>query len=105
KTRLCPPCTPAHAAGLAEAALRDTLAAVAGCGASRRVVVLDGDADGWLPPGFELLPQRAGGLANRLAGAFADAGGPSLLVGMDTPQVTAGLLDMGLEALASPGVG
>ncbi|NJA55488.1 glycosyltransferase, partial [Streptomyces sp. NEAU-H3] len=29
KTRLCPPCTPAQAAGLARAALHDTLATLA----------------------------------------------------------------------------
>ena len=52
KTRLCPPCTPAEAAALAEAALADTLEAVAACGASRRVLALDGAPGPWLPPGF-----------------------------------------------------
>src|SRR4029453_10639579 len=72
KTRLCPPCTPAQAAALAEASLRDTLAAAARCGASRRVVALDGAPGSWLPDGFEVIPQRGSGLAERLSAAFAD---------------------------------
>jgi hypothetical protein len=99
KTRLCPPCTPAEAAALARAALEDVLAAMANTNAARRVVVLDGDPGPWLPPGFELLRQRGDGLAERLAAAFEDLGGPALVVGMDTPQVTPGLLECGLDAL------
>jgi uncharacterized protein len=100
KTRLCPPYTPAQAAGLAEAALRDTLAAAAAARVARRVVVLDGRPGPWLPPGFEVLPQRGGGLGERLAHAFADLACPTLLIGMDTPQVTPALLDAALAALA-----
>ncbi len=100
KTRLCPPCTPAGAAALAEAALGDTLAAVARSRrAGRRVLVLDGEPGPWLPRGFEVVPQRGDGLAERLAAAFADVGGPALLIGMDTPQVSPALLDDGLRAL------
>lgn len=104
KTRLCPPCTPQQAAQLAEAALSDTLAAVAGVPVRRRVLVLDGPAGCWLPSGFEVIPQRSGGLDARLAGAFEDVGGPALLVGMDTPQLTAATLGAALDALAEPGV-
>jgi rSAM/selenodomain-associated transferase 1 len=100
KTRLSPPCSPAEAAQLAAAALADTLAAAASATrASRRMLVLDGAAGDWIPPGFDVLPQRGDGLAERLGAAFADAGGPSLLIGMDTPQVTPALLDAGLAAL------
>jgi uncharacterized protein len=100
KTRLTPPCTPEEAAGLAEAALRDTLDAALACRrAGRRVLVLDGRAPDWLPERVEVVPQRGGGLAERLAAAFADAGAPAFLVGMDTPQVTPELLDQGLGAL------
>jgi rSAM/selenodomain-associated transferase 1 len=100
KTRLTPPCTPQQAAGLATAALRDTLSAVAGARrATRRVLVLDGDPGPWVPDGFAVLPQRGEGLAARLAAAFDDAGGPAFLVGMDTPQLTPALLDAGLAAL------
>jgi uncharacterized protein len=100
KTRLTPPCTPAQAAGLAAAALADTLAAAGlATRAARRVLVLDGEPDGWVPDGFDVLPQRGAGLAARLAAAFDDAGGPAFLVGMDTPQLTPALLDAGLAAL------
>jgi rSAM/selenodomain-associated transferase 1 len=100
KTRLCPPCTPVQAAALAEASLRDTLAAALRSRAARRVVVLDGAPGPWLPDGFEVIPQRGGGLAERLGAAFADVGGPAFLVGMDTPQLTPALLDTGLHAAA-----
>jgi uncharacterized protein len=100
KTRLTPPCTPGEAAALAAAALADTLAAVARSRrAGRRVLVLDGEPGPWVPRGFEVLPQRGEGLAARLAAAFCDVGGPAFLIGMDTPQVTPGLLDAGLRAL------
>ncbi|MET8471921.1 DUF2064 domain-containing protein [Streptomyces sp. NPDC004856] len=92
KTRLTPPFTPREAAGLAEAALADTLEAVAATPAARRILVLDGAPGPWLPPGFEVVPQCAGGLDERLAAAFAACSGPALLVGMDTPQLTPDLL-------------
>ncbi|MGH4028866.1 TIGR04282 family arsenosugar biosynthesis glycosyltransferase [Actinomycetota bacterium Odt1-20B] len=92
KTRLTPPFTPEEAAELAEAALRDTLRAVAATPARRRVLVLDGTPGPWLPPGFDVVPQCAGGLDERLAAAFAACDGPALLIGMDTPQVTPDLL-------------
>ncbi len=101
KTRLTPPCTPHEAAALAAAALDDTLAAATDAQRpARRVLVLDGEPGGWVPDGFEVIPQRGDGLGERLAAAFADARGPAFLVGMDTPQLTAELLDAGLEALS-----
>jgi rSAM/selenodomain-associated transferase 1 len=103
KTRLCPPCTPTEAAALAEAALADTLTAVAATDATPRVVVLDGPAGAWLPAGLVVIPQRGHGLDERLAAAFADAGGPALLVGMDTPQITPELLTAAAEPLAGEG--
>ena len=99
KTRLCPPCTPPEAAALAEAALADTLDAVAACGAGRRILALDGPPGAWLPPGFQVVPQAGGGLDRRLAAAWAFAGGPGVQIGMDTPQVTAELLDSALATL------
>jgi len=96
KTRLTPPFTPDDAARLAEAALTDTLAAVVATPVSRRVLALDGAPRDWLPAGFAVLKQRGDGLDERLAAAFADAHGtlplPMVLIGMDTPQVTPGLL-------------
>ena len=107
KTRLCPPFTPQQAALLAEAALRDTLAAVAGTPAVARTVVLDGRPGDWLPPSFTVLPQRGDGLDERLAAAYADAwahtAAPLLLVGMDTPQLTPALLSAAVDQLLSAG--
>jgi rSAM/selenodomain-associated transferase 1 len=109
KTRLTPPCTPQQAAALAEAALVDTLAAVAASAVDRRVLVIDGAAGDWLPAGFGVLPQRGAGLGERLEAAYADVLGPrdhapTLLVGMDTPQLTADLIEASLAALCRPGV-
>jgi uncharacterized protein len=109
KTRLCPPCTPAQAAGIAAACLADTLTAVQGCGAGRRVLALAGR------PGpdsgrLTVIPQRGAGLGERIAAAFADtaalgpATGGILQIGMDTPQITPDLLDHCLATLAGPGV-
>ena len=92
KTRCCPPCTLEQAAELAAAALHDTLATVAATPARRRVVVLDGAPGAWLPTGFDVVAQRGDGLDERLAAAFADVGGPAVLIGMDTPQVSTPLL-------------
>jgi uncharacterized protein len=119
KTRLCPPCTGDQAAALAGAALLDTLAAVAASAAVHRVLALGG-VPGGLPavdvpavraePGLVVIPQPDGGLGARIAAAFADAavalpgGGPLLLVGMDTPQLSAALLDRCLAALSRRGV-
>ncbi|GAA0289805.1 DUF2064 domain-containing protein [Streptomyces polychromogenes] len=100
KTRLTPPFTPRQAAELAEAALADTLAAVAATPAGRHVVVLDGAPGPWLPPGFEVMPQSGGDLDERLAAAFAACAGPALLIGMDTPQVTPRLLAPALDFAA-----
>ena len=86
KTRLCPPYTPDEAAALAEASLADTLELALALPVRRRILVLDGDPGPWLPPGVEVVPQCGGGLDERLAHAFTLDAGPSLLIGMDTPQ-------------------
>jgi rSAM/selenodomain-associated transferase 1 len=100
KTRLCPPCTPEQAARLAEAALADTLSVVAATPADRRVVVLEGEPGPWLPACCEVVAQRGGELDERLANAFDDVGGPALLIGMDTPQVTPALLSGAVRLLS-----
>lgn len=98
KTRLTPPCTPEQAAALAAAALSDTLDAVARAPARRRVLALEGRPGAWLPSGFEIVAQPQGGLDARIAGALDAADGPALLIGMDTPQVTPGLLRCDFDA-------
>jgi rSAM/selenodomain-associated transferase 1 len=104
KTRLCPPCTPEQAAGLACAALTDTLHCLAAVPAPRRVLVLDGAPGPWLPCGFDVVPQTSGGLAERLAGAFAAVDGPAFLVGMDTPQLQPRHLAAAVSSLETPGI-
>jgi rSAM/selenodomain-associated transferase 1 len=105
KTRLTPPFSPADAAALAAAALADTLAAVAVTPVRRRVLALDGAPGDWLPAGFDVIGQRSGGLDERLAAAFSDAYAstplPMVLIGMDTPQVTADLLTDAVESLVT----
>ena len=104
KTRLTPPCSPAQAAALAHASLRDTLDVVARTSAARRVLVFDGDGRAWRRSGLELVSQRGDGLGERLAAAFADVDPPALLVGMDTPQLTPRLLGDAAAALSRPEV-
>jgi hypothetical protein len=105
KTRLTPPYTPVQAAALAEAALTDTLAAVGRAPVARRVLALSGTPGSWLPPGFEVIVQRGGGLDERIAWALDDARAslpvPVVLIGMDTPQVTPDLLAAAVEPLVS----
>jgi rSAM/selenodomain-associated transferase 1 len=105
KTRLTPPFTPEAAAALAEAALTDTLAAVAGTNVARRVLALDGAPGRWLPSGFDVISQRGADLDERIAWALADVRVtlpvPVVLIGMDTPQVTPELLAAAVEPLVS----
>ena len=111
KTRLTPPFTPHEAAALAESALADTLEAGASASFARHVLAL---ADQWAAPGtlraelpgrFEVTAQRGGGLDERIAAAFDDAYAtvpvPVVLIGMDTPQVTPGLLETVARPLAT----
>ncbi|HEX6238725.1 MAG TPA: DUF2064 domain-containing protein [Acidimicrobiales bacterium] len=104
KTRLCPPCTAGDAAGIAAAALSDTLAAAAASGADRVVLALDGDVGPWCPPGVEVVGQGSGGLDERLTHAWTATRGPAVQIGMDTPQVTADDLDGAMGALVDDGV-
>jgi len=104
KTRLSPPCTPAEAAMVAAASLDDTLAIARATFPGQVVVMLDGEPGPWLPPDVTVLPQRHGDLADRLAGAFHDAGAPALAIAGDTPQVTPALLTLAATRLLSPDV-
>jgi rSAM/selenodomain-associated transferase 1 len=111
KTRLTPPFTPHEAATLAESALADTLEAGASASFARHVLALadqratPGTLRAELPGRFEVTPQRGAGLDERIAAAFEDAYAslpvPIVLIGMDTPQVTPGLLETVAQPLAS----
>ena len=101
KTRLCPPWTLEQAARLAAAALADTIDTVTAAPAGHRVLVVDGQYPA--PPGWARRDQRGGPLGERIANAFADCGGPAVLIGMDTPQVTVAHLTAALRPLTAPG--
>src|SRR5437879_13795216 len=89
KTRLCPPCSPTEAATLAEAALRDTLAAAVRTEPAGRVVLaLDGEPGSWLPRGVDVIRQRGHGLAARLAAVFDGVWGPAFLGWRDAAQLS-----------------
>jgi glycosyltransferase A (GT-A) superfamily protein (DUF2064 family) len=111
KTRLSPPCTPDQAAAIAAAAVGDTLDAVRATPVQRRVVALDGEPRDLDLSGCVVVPQVDGDLGTRLAHAFSDAMGPpdgelpTLLIGMDTPQVTPQLLADCLDQLVGAGPG
>jgi glycosyltransferase A (GT-A) superfamily protein (DUF2064 family) len=101
KTRLCPPCSPAEAARVAEAALADTLDASLASGADRVVLALEGPPGPWCPQGVVVIGQGHGTLDRRLAHAWSQGAsrGPALQVGMDTPQVSAVDLNRAMAAL------
>jgi rSAM/selenodomain-associated transferase 1 len=108
KTRLTPPCSPDQAAAIAAAAVGDTLDAVRKADVTRRVVALDGAPGALDLAGCVVVPQVEGELGVRLAAAFAaamreDGALPTLLIGMDTPQVTPRLLADALDALVAAG--
>jgi uncharacterized protein len=103
KTRLMPPCDPTQAARLAEASLSDTLRAVAVARCEERVLALAGPRGAWLPDGFRIVDQGEGTLDRRLAHVFARCHGPTLLIGMDTPQVPPQILEEAMDSLLRPG--
>lgn len=115
KTRLAATVGDRVAAEIAAAALLDTLDAVAAAPVAGRVVALTGELDAAARAAeirrrleaFTVIPQRGEDFADRLANAHADAdtGDPVLQIGMDTPQVTAGLLtDCARRLLDAPAV-
>jgi glycosyltransferase A (GT-A) superfamily protein (DUF2064 family) len=101
KTRLQSEFSAIEAAQLAAAAIEDTVAAVRAASATRRILAWEGKPARW-QRGFQVVGQPRGTLNLRLAAAFATAVSeptdePALLIGMDTPQVTAQLLDSDWE--------
>jgi uncharacterized protein len=92
KTRLTPVLTRLEAASLARVSLQQTLQTVRSVEVDERVLLLDGDPAGLDTTGFRIRRQSAGRLDERIADAFDDRRSPVLLIGMDTPQVTRGVL-------------
>jgi glycosyltransferase A (GT-A) superfamily protein (DUF2064 family) len=92
KTRLHPPFSLEQAAELAAASLDDTLRAVSSLPATRRVLAFDGIQ----PPAgseyYDVIAQPTGELDTRIGAIFDQCSGPTVLIGMDTPQVSAEVL-------------
>jgi glycosyltransferase A (GT-A) superfamily protein (DUF2064 family) len=88
KTRLHPPFSLEQAAELAAASLSDTLRAVSTLGATEQILYFDGTLLPEGADGFRVIPQSAGTLDERIAALFDLCTGPTLLVGMDTPQLS-----------------
>ena len=106
KTRLIPRFGADGAAALAEAALHDTLDAIAAGRWARQIVALDGAPEGLVPDTFEHIAQRGDGLDERIASACDDAHRalrlPVLVIGADTPQVTPSMLAAAAARLVTP---
>jgi glycosyltransferase A (GT-A) superfamily protein (DUF2064 family) len=92
KTRLHPPLSLEQAAALASASLSDTFRAVSTLDASRRILLFDGNL---LPLGsepYDVIHQVSGDLDMRIGAIFDECEGPTVLVGMDTPQLEAAMI-------------
>lgn len=87
KTRLHPAVSYREAAELAAASLADTLAVGSALPALRRVLAFDGIVPPAGSGAYRVVPQVAGELDERLAAVFDASEGPTLLIGMDTPQL------------------
>lgn len=89
KTRLTPPLTPDQAAHLAQLSLSRTLRTVRLLPVRERLLVMDGTPSPRDAAGFSVVPQNGGRLDERLAAVCDDVTGPLLIIGMDTPQISA----------------
>ncbi|HEY4225722.1 MAG TPA: DUF2064 domain-containing protein [Pseudolysinimonas sp.] len=89
KTRLHPALSFEQAAEAAAASLADTFAALSELPADRRILAFDGTVPPLGSEPYDVIPQATGDLDERLAAVFDAAEGPTLLVGMDTPQLRA----------------
>ena len=102
KTRLSPALPQVHAARLYGAMLTDTLLAATASHADERWV-LWADAPGETPARFNARRQRGADLGARLRQAFEDllpgTYDRALVIGSDTPPLTAAHLDEAFEAL------
>ena len=92
KTRLHPPLSLEQAATLASASLADTFRAVSMLDASRRILLFDGNLFPLGSEPYDVIHQVSGDLDMRLGAIFDECEGPTVLVGMDTPQLDATML-------------
>jgi uncharacterized protein len=90
---------------LANAPLQETLGAVLTAPVARRVLALGGGGGEWLPSGFDVIGQRAGGYGERMAAALADAHAtatlPMLLIRPDALDITPDMLADAAHSLIS----
>ena len=92
KTRLHPPLSLEQAASLASASLADTFRAVSTLDASRRILLFDGNLFPLGSEPYDVIHQVSGNLDRRLGAIFDECEGPTVLIGMDTPQLDAAML-------------
>jgi glycosyltransferase A (GT-A) superfamily protein (DUF2064 family) len=92
KTRLHPPLSFEQAATLASASLADTFRAVSALNASRRILLFDGNLFPLGSEPYDVIHQVSGDLDLRLGAIFDECEGPTVLVGMDTPQLDPAML-------------
>jgi len=104
KTRLHPALSFVQAAELAAASIDDTIRTAAEVPASRRILLLDGEHTPAGSEGWDVVEQVAGDLDERLAAMFDRLDEPVVLIGMDTPQLTASDLAPAFAAWAEPAV-
>jgi uncharacterized protein len=112
KTRLVPPLTPAAAAAVHEALLRDTIAGVRAAAPDLRVAYDDtAGARAYFRrsfPGLPLLPQAVGDLGARMAAAFGELFGEGaervVVIGADTPTLPWDRVPRALGALGASDV-
>lgn len=95
KTRLQAAFSAFDTADLAARCIEDTLGVVRRSAIERQVIAWDGGPSVWTD-GFEVTTQPSGTLNDRLTAAFVASSGhgvATLLIGMDTPQVSASQLE------------
>ncbi|WP_104135656.1 MULTISPECIES: DUF2064 domain-containing protein [unclassified Cryobacterium] len=92
KTRLHPPLSLEQAALLAASSLADTLKVAVQLPATRHILAFDGVTPPPEASDWQILPQTSGALDERLAAIFDHLDEPTLLLGMDTPQISAEIL-------------
>lgn len=87
KTRLHPPLSLTQAAAIAAACIDDTIEATRALPATERILFFDGTIVPAAAGEYRVVPQPEGSLDERLAELFDHCTGPTILIGMDTPQL------------------
>jgi len=109
KTRLCPPLSPAQAAGLYRAFILDTLEASGGVLSAELHVAYDSNGSSTNPEWLrdrepvKHFDQEGGDLGERLIHAFgrtfSEGAQKIVVIGSDTPQITSALIEQAIAGL------